>query len=419
MSTATAEAIADTVLYEGYVLYPYRASAAKNRVRWQVGLVTPRAYAEATQSDPWCAQTDCLVEAGRCARLTVRVRGLHVQQRTVEDATGSRRTDGIEVDGRQFVEWDEAVVAEFTREAIALDTYPTSWVERWALAPYYAEELIRHPDGRVAARLLRQRREIRVAVHFALDRCDHLIKICVRVENETPCEARALDQRDDAVRQSLAGTHVILAIDDGAFISLLEPSPRDAQAAAACANHHTFPVLVGAPGSHSVMLSSPIIFYDYPVIAPESRGDFFDATEIDELLTLRVQTMTDDEKREARATDARAAAVLDRCEAMTAGSMRELHGAIRQRRAAGAVWFVPGTRVRIEPSRHADALDICLRGRLATVTSVHQTLEGAPYIAVLPDDDPCGAADAKYRRSLFFHPDELVQVSPATGGSTP
>lgn len=418
MSIAAAEAIANAVLYEGYVLYPYRASAPKNRVRWQVGLVTPRSYAEATCSDPWYAQTECLIDAGPRARLTVRVRALHLQERTIEDATGAPRPAGIEVDGRQFVEWDEAVVAEFTRAGLALEPAPRSWVEEWLLDAYFVEEAVRSTAGRLAARVLRRRRDIRVAVHFALERCGHLIKLRVRIENETPCDARRLDHREAAVRQSLAGTHVILAIDEGAFISLLEPSPRDEAAAAACVNRHTFPVLVGRPGSSNVMLSSPIIFYDYPAIAPESQGDFFDATEIDELLTLRVQTMTDDEKREARATDERAARVIDRCEATTAGDMRALHGAVRQFSDAREVRWSRGDRVRIEPTRHADAMDICLRGRLATVTSVYQTLEGVPYIAVVPDDDPGADAGEKFRRSLYFHPGELVPVSSGDGGST-
>jgi len=84
VSTTLAEQIADAVLYEGYVLYPYRASAAKNRLRWQVGLVTPREYAEATGADPWFMQTECLVESERGATLTVRVRCLHVQERVIE-----------------------------------------------------------------------------------------------------------------------------------------------------------------------------------------------------------------------------------------------------------------------------------------------------------------------------------------------
>ncbi len=45
---------------------------------------------------------------------------------------------------------------------------------------------------------------------------------------------------------------------------------------------------------------SPIILYDYPQIAPESAGDFFDSTEMDEMLTLRIMTLTDDEKSDMR-----------------------------------------------------------------------------------------------------------------------
>ena len=40
-------AIADAVLYEGYVLWPYRRSALKNTQRWTFGGVYPRAHAEA------------------------------------------------------------------------------------------------------------------------------------------------------------------------------------------------------------------------------------------------------------------------------------------------------------------------------------------------------------------------------------
>ena len=44
MSFDRARKIADAVLYEGYLLYPYRASAAKNRVRWQWGVLAPASW---------------------------------------------------------------------------------------------------------------------------------------------------------------------------------------------------------------------------------------------------------------------------------------------------------------------------------------------------------------------------------------
>ena len=98
------------------------------------------------------------------------------------------------------------------------------------------------------------------------------------------------------------------------FVSLLEPSAEASAAAARCHQERCFPVLAGRPGSTDVVLGSPIILYDYPEIAEESAGALFDSTEIDEILTLRVMTMTDAEKAEARATDPRAAEIIDRCD---------------------------------------------------------------------------------------------------------
>ena len=75
-------------------------------------------------------------------------------------------------------------------------------------------------------------------------------------------------------------------MQDGEFVSLLEPPPQFESAAAACRNVGTWPVLAGEGGRRDTMLSSPIILYDYPQIAPESPGDLFDGTEIDEILVV-------------------------------------------------------------------------------------------------------------------------------------
>ena len=81
------------------------------------------------------------------------------------------------------------------------------------------------------------------------------------------------------------------------------------------------------------MLSSPIILYDYPQIAPESPGDLFDGAEIDEILTLRILTMTDEEKREMRKTDERARKMLERTESLPMEHLMKLHGTLRDLRA--------------------------------------------------------------------------------------
>jgi hypothetical protein len=444
MNTRLAEQIADAVLYEGYVLYPYRASAAKNRFRWQVGLVTPRSYAEAAGSDPWFVQTECLAEIDRGARLSVRVRCLHQQQRTIErpdpDGTGWDAVQDLVVDGQQLIPWDEAVVADFTRASLPIDATRQQWTCPWILEAASESEAVHDGAGQLAARVLRRRDRVETSVRIETESSASITKIRVRVENLTPCPASTLAEREQAVRLSLAGTHTMLAIENGAFLSLLEPPASAAARAAACVNTHSFPVLVGPPGSRGLVLSSPIILYDYPTVAPESPGDFCDATEIDEMLMLRVKTLTDDEKREARATDQRSAAIVDRCDAVSTDTMAQLHGAVRQYAASiddfetflnppgaaaptdafvniGEIHIRRGSRVRLEPTRRADSLDICLRGRLATVTAVYRTLEDAPYVAVALDDDPFGMSGERFRRSLFFHPDEIVPLDAPVGGS--
>ena len=80
--------------------------------------------------------------------------------------------------------------------------------------------------------------------------------------------------------------------------------------------------------------ASPIILYDYPQIAPESAGDLFDGTEIDEILALRILTMTDAEKLEVRNGDDRARRILERTEMLPPEHFQKLHGALRGLRAS-------------------------------------------------------------------------------------
>ena len=88
-------------------------------------------------------------------------------------------------------------------------------------------------------------------------------------------------------------------------------------------------MLAGRPGERDLLLISPIILYDHPEIAEQSEGALYDSTEIDEILTLRVMTMTDEEKAQARATDPLAAQIIDRCDSMSPEAMQQLHGVLR------------------------------------------------------------------------------------------
>jgi hydrogenase maturation protease len=123
-----------------------------------------------------------------------------------------------------------------------------------------------------------------------------------------------------------------LSVREGEFVSLLDPPEALREAAAGCRNVGTYPVLVGDEGERGVMLSSPIILYDYPQIAPESAGELFDGTEIDEILTLRIMTLTDEEKHEMRGADERARRILERTEQLPAEQLMKMHGAMRSLR---------------------------------------------------------------------------------------
>ena len=158
---------------------------------------------------------------------------------------------------------------------------------------------------------------------------EQVFKIGVSVRNITWVHDATHFNRDEALMRSLVSAHIVLGVEGGEFVSLLDPPESLAAIAVACHNHGAFPVLVGEEGQHDTVLASPIILYDYPQIAPESAGDLFDGTEIDEILSLRILTMTDDEKREMRQSDERARAMLERTENMPAEQFMKLHGALR------------------------------------------------------------------------------------------
>jgi hydrogenase maturation protease len=158
---------------------------------------------------------------------------------------------------------------------------------------------------------------------------DRLFKITARILNRTEMEGEDFQSRDLGLMRALVSTHTVLGVREGEFVSLLDVPEDLRDSASACVNVGTYPVLVGEQGERDLMLSSPIILYDYPQIAPESAGDLFDSTEIDEILTLRILTLTDEEKREMRQVDDRARQILERTETMPLEQLMKLHGAVR------------------------------------------------------------------------------------------
>ena len=420
------EDVADAVMFEGYVLYPYRASAMKNRFRWQFGVVAPHVLDEATREAPSHVQTECLVECDGRSSITVKVRCLRLQRRTIEHRVpGSGEwqvCDRVTVDGRELLTWDEATIETALLPSVVLESvaaHPYTLPFEFASAAEH--ELVSDSNGVPAARVTRERRSIKGLVSVASERIGQFAKVRVRIENTTQAESAGVP-RDDALQQSLLGCHTLLHVRDGRFVSLIDPPAEAAAIARSCANQHTWPVLVGPAGSRDLMLSAPIILYDYPAIAPESRDRFFDATEIDEMLALRVQTLTDDEKREAEATDAYAGSIVRRaagpCDAPLHGAIRSFEEFLNPSPSSASadpvevdsVRVSPGSRVRLRPRMRADSMDMFLAGRIATIVAVHHDLESRVYLAVTIDDDPGADLHDAYGRFFYFFPDEVQPV---------
>ena len=441
---AAAKAVADATLYEGYVLYPYRASSAKNQVRWQFGVLAPRSWAEADGSERWRLRTECIVDPGPAPSVAIRVRFLQLLQRTVEASgpEGFVPTDSIVVGDTRWVPWDEAVERTVDIESTPLLPIDRSEAEVPFSFPAGTEnqELL-DGDGVVVGRVVRRWGDLSGTVTVVgkwAAGFSPLAKLTVEVANSSSWEGEG-SSRDDALARSLIGVHTLLAANDGEFVSLLDPPEDAVDAAADCDNEGTYPVLVADPsGGADVILSSPITLYDHPIVAPESQGDLYDSTEIDEILALRVLTLTEEEKAEARGTDARAAAIVDRCDNMPPELWERLHGAVRAIGPAAPAedkkpWWDPatdaevdpwtdtlligdvhvgkGTRVILRPNRRADAHDLFLAGMAATVAGVFHDVDGTQQVAVSVDDDPATEELAWQGRYLFFFPDEIEVVA--------
>jgi len=327
-----ARKIAEAVLYEGYILWPYRRSATKNQQRWTFGGVYPRVYSEARgEDDPWLMQTQCLVSGDVETQVEVRVRFLHVTERKAGRKNGETLefVEELRVGGELYLPWDEATEREIkvgrsglsellqTPERVGID-----------LSGGSSEEPLTSPTGEVLGALVRSWRALRGTVEVGAEALrEGVFRLTVRITNTTPWEG---EDRESTLRQTFCSTHTTLEVAGGEFVSMIDPPEELREFAQGCENLKTWPVLVGEEGDRNMLLSSPIILADYPQIAPESPGDMFDGGEIDQLLILNILTLTDEEKAEMRASDPRAREILDRCESLSQEELMNLHGAIRE-----------------------------------------------------------------------------------------
>jgi hypothetical protein len=391
-----ARAVGDAVLYEGYLLYPYRASAGKNKVRWQWGVLMPPSYASADIGEHPSARVECLLEPLAHTILHVKLRFLQAQTRIAPDTT-----------------WDEAVEHEIDFE-LPLSELPV-------------ETPFRVPGGEEREdALVRRTHELSGVLTARVDSLDGPFGGArLRLDLRNTTSWRSDGVREHALRHALLAAHLVLAVDTGHFLSMLDPPEWAKPDVDACKQERLWPVLVGDTARSTVILASPIILYDDPAIAAESAGDLFDGTEIDEILTLRTMTLTDEEKREARATDPRAAAIVDRVDAMPQELLDRLHGTVRYLRSVtgepepetvtvAGVDVTAGSKVRLRPNlRGTDAQDMFLAGLTATVRNVLSDVDGVRYVAVTLDDDPAADLQVTHGRFRYFSPDEIEPLEVA------
>lgn len=315
--------IADALLYEGHLLYPYLKSSLKNQHRYPFGTLYPRAFCEAQGAgDASALRLECLL-LGPAASATIRLRFLQ----------GDRVRDVRNVDTFEF-------------------------------APV---------RGRVTSSILPLQPGV--------------AKLCVDVTNDSALPVANACSRDEALDYAMASPHLVLTAQLGEFASIIDPPAELRELARDCRSDGVWPVLLGRgePGKNTspLLLAAPIILYDYPQVAAESPGDFFDGTEIDELLTLRLLTLSDEEKREIVAAGGPGQAVLERTEALGIGAT-----------------------VRLHPSCRADILDLALAGKEATVQAIERDYEGRMYVAVTVNDDP-GRDLGAFGHRFFMRPDEV------------
>lgn len=296
------EKIAAAILYEGYILYPYRPTAIKNRQRWNFGTLYPRVYAQAQRpEEPYRLVAECLAVEDAQASLDVRLRFLQLVR---QQQSSSLLTD-------PSLAWDEAMERTWEHSTLRISDLIAS--------PLAITAVI---DGDLQI-------DLTISGHVL---SDGACKLRLEVENTTKLSSGAEAKRDEALPFSFVSAHLLLGIAGGEFVSLLDPAEAYRESAASCSNQGVFPVLAGAEPDRTVMFCSPIILYDYPKIAPESEGDFFDGTEMDEMLTLRVLTLTEAEKQEMQNGDPRARRILERTEALTSEAMLKAHGVVRSLR---------------------------------------------------------------------------------------
>jgi hypothetical protein len=382
------EQLIDSLLFEGYALYPYTATSTKNSTPTPFGIVYPPVYAATLTSTYDHLELRCVLEAPSAAALSAEVRFL------APDGEGH----------------------EAKAQKVALTG---AMVGALAVTPAVKELQVGDGTGAppLALRLSLGAEELEPGAY----------EVVFRVDNRTLVSS-GLD-RAGALARSLLSTLPIVKVTGGRFISVLERS---------CRSVNTFPIL--ATEADDAMVGAAIVLPDHPEIAPESRGGLFDSTEIEEALLLHVHVLTDAEREEIeREDDPTVREMVARAAATTPEEIIALHGRVTVRdpaperdrvsleppspppgladptqgedaAEADGKSFRRGGKVVIRPGPDADLHARMLDGRTATIERIFIDYDGKPHLGVTIDGDPGQELMRDTGRLLFFFAPEVEVV---------
>jgi hypothetical protein len=289
------EQIAEAILYEGYNLFPFRESALKNRKRFNFGIVSPKDWVEMRKDEAFFQQTECLIfSEERDFEVVIKSRFLQVED---------------EAD-----KWQKTLPREVKNKVYLTEVLVTEKVISFV---FETENYFRKLEGQVKV--------------SALEIDENLFKLKLILQNCSELSDNENLLPEGILPVSFLSAHTILQVKNGKFISLLETPEEFEVHRKDTQNIGVFPVLVGDEKSQTWLLSSPIILYDFPEVSENSFANFFDGTEIDELMVLSILALTDEEKEEIRKTDGKAAGILEKIENANPQELMKLHAHMNQR----------------------------------------------------------------------------------------
>jgi hypothetical protein len=336
---STLEKITQTVLYEGYSVFPYRRSSTKNVKPVPFGTIYPQVYQKHHPEVHSTTQTECIIQGSAETTVEITVRFLHLQRKRLLKIDFERfgqnqfqGSDAIEAGGETHSSGWRAIERKIKlgKHKIAeLIDHPLK--EELTFEDEQSSEMIYHEDGKIAGNIILKQSEISGNVNVLAKPVgieEEGYKITVKITNTTRADHPESCTRDEIYEQSFLSTNTILQAEEGTFISQADPPETWEKVSETLKNINTWPVLVEKDDRK--ILSSPIILYDYPEIAPESLGDLFDSTEIEELLLLQIAALPEKEKKEIDQADGKMEAMLRRIENSTPEDLMKLHGRLTE-----------------------------------------------------------------------------------------